>query len=78
MPITRSFGNPVTSEARKVISSSGLLTTITMESGEVSRTWPATPRMMPAFFSRRSMRVMPGCLGSPAVITTTSDPAVSP
>ncbi len=77
IPITRSLGNPVTSAARYVISSSGLLTTTTIASGECSFTLLATSRMIPAFLPRRSIRLIPGWRGSPAVITTTSEPAVS-
>jgi hypothetical protein len=77
IPITRCFGNAVTSAARWVISSSGLLTTTSTASGDVSRTRPATSRMMAAFLPRRSIRLMPGCRGRPAVITTMSEPAVS-
>ncbi len=77
MPMTRSRGKPEASAARDVISSSGLVTTMRIAFGEPSRTCSTTPRTMPAFFSSRSMRLMPGCRGRPAVMTTTSEPAVS-
>jgi hypothetical protein len=54
-----------------------LLTTIRIASGECWAALPTTDRMIPAFFSSRSIRLMPGCLGRPAVITTMSEPAVS-
>ncbi len=75
-PMTRCVGNPVASCASAVISSSGLLTTITTASGEVRATFSDTCRTMPALVSMRSMRLMPGLRGSPAVITTTSEPSV--
>ena len=37
----------------------------------------ATPRTIPAFTPIKSIRLIPGLRGSPAVITTTSDPAVA-
>ena len=77
MPITRSFGKPLTSDARNVISSRGFVTTMRIAEGECADTFPTASRMMPAFFSSRSIRLIPGCLGNPAVTTTTSDPAVS-
>ena len=77
MPITRSLGNPDSWDARNVISSRGLVTTIRIASAECSTTCPTTWRRMPAFFSSRSIRLIPGCRGSPAVMTTTSEPAVS-
>ena len=45
--------------------------------GECLAIFSATPRTMPAFTSMRSMRLMPGLRGSPAVITTTSEFAVA-
>jgi hypothetical protein len=77
IPITRSLGNPLVWAARNVISSSGFVTTMMIASGDSDAVLFTTSRMMPAFFSRRSMRLMPGWRGSPAVITTTSEPAVS-
>ena len=55
----------------------GSMTTIRMASGECSATCSTTARMMPAFLSSRSIRLIPGWRGSPAVITTMSEPAVS-
>ena len=48
-----------------------------MASGEPGTTWSITARMIAAFFPRRSIRLMPGWRGNPAVITTMSEPAVS-
>ena len=45
--------------------------------GECWATFSATLRTIFALTSIRSMRLMPGLRGSPAVITTTSDPAVA-
>ena len=76
-PMTRSLGKPETSAASAVISSSGLETTIRTASGEASATLRVTSPTILALVSSRSMRLMPGLRGSPAVITTTSEPAVS-
>ena len=75
-PITRSFGNPLASCARAVISSSGLDTTMMTALGECLATFSATPRTILALVSMRSMRLMPGLRGSPAVMTTMSLSAV--
>ena len=77
IPITRCLGNPETSDVRYVISSSGLVTTIRMAFGDRSATFPTTSRMIPAFFPSRSILLMPGWRGSPAVMTTRSESAVS-
>ena len=77
IPITRSLGKPDTSDARNVISSNGLVTTMRIASGECFSTFSMTSRTIPAFFASRSIRLIPGWRGSPAVTTTTSDPAVS-
>jgi hypothetical protein len=77
IPTTRRLGNPATSDARNVISSSGLVTTTITASGDPGTTFSTTSRTTAAFLPRRSMRLMPGCRGNPAVMTTTSDPAVS-
>jgi hypothetical protein len=76
-PMTRSLGKPETSAARAVISSSGLETTITTASGEPSANLRVTSPTILALVSRRSIRLMPGLRGIPAVITHTSEPAVS-
>ena len=77
IPMTRSFGKPDTSAARYVISSSGFVTRIKIASGEPGTTFSTTSRTIPAFLPSRSIRLMPGWRGNPAVITTTSEPAVS-
>jgi hypothetical protein len=77
IPKTRSRGKPDASAARNVISSRGFVTTIRIASGEPGATFATTSRTIAAFFARRSIRLIPGCRGNPAVITTTSDPAVS-
>ncbi len=77
IPITRSFGKPDTSDARNVISSSGFVTTMMIASGEPGTILSTTSRTIPAFLPSRSIRLMPGCLGNPAVMTITSEPAVS-
>ena len=71
--MTRFFGKPVASCASAVISSSGLETTMMTASGEVAAMFSATERTILAFVSIRSMRLMPGLRGSPAVMTTTSE-----
>ena len=76
-PMTRWRGRPVTSAARAVISSRGLDTTMSTVSGDVSTSRRATSPTMAALVSSRSIRLMPGLRGRPAVITQTSDPAVS-
>ena len=77
IPITRSFGKPETSAARKVISSSGFVTTMMIAFGDPGTKRSTTSRTIPAFLPSRSIRLIPGWRGNPAVITTTSEPAVS-
>ena len=72
-PMTRFFGKPVASWASAVISSSGLETTMITASGEVRAMFSATERTIFALVSMRSMRLMPGLRGRPAVMTTTSE-----
>ena len=67
MPNTRSFGKPVTSFIAQTIASSGLLTTITIASGELSRMPCATCLMIPRFVFNKSSRLIPGLRASPAV-----------
>ncbi len=76
-PNTRCGGKPVTCQARCTMASSGLLTTMTTASGLVVRTSVATAVTILALVFKRSSRLMPGLRGMPAVITTTSLPAVS-
>ena len=75
-PKTRFFGKPEASWASAVISSSGFDTMMITALGEYLATFSATPRTILALTSSRSMRLMPGLRGRPAVITTTSESAV--
>ena len=45
--------------------------------GECATTFSATLRTIRALVSIRSIRLMPGLRGRPAVMTTTSEPAVA-
>ena len=77
MPNTRSFGNPETLFATWHIASSGFDTTMITASGLCATTCSVTEPTIFSFVATRSSRLMPGERGSPAVITTTSEPAVS-
>jgi hypothetical protein len=77
MPKTRSLGKPETSFATWHIASSGLETTIRIASGERSTASRVTEPTMDSFVVTRSSRLIPGFRGRPAVMTTTSEPAVS-
>ena len=76
-PMTRCFGKPVASCASAVISSSGLDTTMIDGVGRVLAMFSATPRTILALVSMRSIRLMPGLRGRPAVMTTMSESSVS-
>ena len=77
MPKTRSRGQPETFLATWHIASSGFETTIRIASGERSTaSWVTEPTIC-SFVVTRSSRLMPGLRGRPAVMTTTSEPAVS-
>ena len=76
-PITLRFGKPETWAHRAVISSSGLDTTMITASGEPATSFLVTSPTILALTSIRSMRLMPGLRGRPAVMTHTSEPAVS-
>ena len=69
-PITLFFENPVAICASAVISSKGLDTTITTEFGACLAIFSETCRTIFAFVSIKSILLIPGFLGSPAVITT--------
>ena len=58
------------------ITSNGLETTIMMASGECLTTFSVTLFTIPALVSIKSSRLIPGFLGNPDVIITTSEPAV--
>ena len=77
MPTTRSFGNPETVFATWHIASSGLETTTRTPFGERLTISFVTEATIASFVVTRSSRLMPGERGLPAVITTTSEPAVS-
>ena len=70
MPTTRDDGNPDDVQACWVISSSGLVTTTMTACGDVAATRSARSPTIAAFVPTRSARLMPGCRGLPAVITT--------
>ena len=74
MPTTRFFGNPVALSTTRFMTSIGLVTVMIMESGAFFATSFATELIIPAFLPSRSIRVMPGFLANPAVITTTLAP----
>ena len=76
-PNTRCFGNPETFLATWDIASSGLETTIRIVSGDCATAcWVTEPTIF-SLVVTRSSRLMPGLRATPAVITTTSEPAVS-
>ena len=77
MPKTRSRGQPETFFATWHIASSGFETTIRTASGDRATTFSVTSSTIFSFVATRSSRLMPGPRGSPAVITTTVEPAVS-
>ena len=77
MPTTRSLGNFETALATWHIASSGFETmtrTAFFERLTISLVTSAT---IASFVFTRSSRLMPGLRGRPAVITTTSEPAVA-
>ena len=75
-PNTRSLGKPETFFATWHIASSGFETTIRIASGLCATTCSVTCLTIFSFVCTRSSRLIPGERGSPAVITTTSEPAV--
>ena len=76
-PNTRSFGNPETLFATWHMASSGFETTIRIVSGLFATTFSVTSLTIFSFVVTRSSRLMPGERGRPAVMTTTSEPAVA-
>ncbi len=76
-PSTRFFGNAEAAWVRAVISSSGLETTTMTAFGAYLATCSATPRTILALTSSRSIRLIPGLRGRPAVMTTTSEPSMA-
>ena len=60
------------------MTSMGLAKMMKTAFGDTSRAFFATSLTMPALMFSRSSRVMPGLRGTPEVMTTTSEPLVSP
>ena len=78
MPTTRRFLKRDAAFATWHIASSGFETTTSDRAREISCTASfVTVETIASFVATRSSRLMPGERGLPAVITTTSDPAVS-
>src|SRR5512132_4673463 len=77
IPKTRSFGQPDELFATWHIASNGFETTIRMAFGEAATTCSVTEPTIFSFVVTRSSRLIPGERGRPAVITTTSEPAVA-
>ena len=76
-PAVEATAQVATMWANAVISSSGLATLMTTQSGAYRATFSATCRMMAAFVSIRSMRLIPGLRGNPAVMTTIDESAMA-
>ncbi len=77
MPTTRFVGKRETAFATWHIASSGFETTTITHCGECFTTSFVTAPTIASFVVTRSSRLIPGERGLPAVITTTSEPAVS-
>ncbi len=75
--MTRWWGKPDTLAASAVISSSGLDTMISTASGAYLATFSTTFLTILALTSIRSIRLMPGLRGSPAVTITMPDPPIA-
>ena len=75
--VKRSRDTPETRFATWHIASSGFETTIRIASGEAPTTFSVTSLTIFSFVVTRSSRLIPGLRGSPAVITTTVEPADS-
>ena len=75
--MTRLDGNPETFAVSAVISSSGLDTTMITASGACLTTCSVTLRTILALTPIRSIRLMPGLRGRPAVITTMPEPEMA-
>ena len=76
-PNTRSFGKPETFFATWHIASSGFETMIRIASGDSATAASVTAPTIFSFVVTRSSRLMSPVRGTPAVMTTTSEPAVS-
>jgi tripartite-type tricarboxylate transporter receptor subunit TctC len=77
IPTTRRAGNPDLFQASCTMASRGLVTSTRIAFLERALTCSTTEPTISAFLNRRSSRVMPGLRASPAVMTTTSESAVS-
>ena len=77
MPTTRSLGNLETAFATWHMASRGLETTTSTAFGERLTISFVTEPTMASLVVTRSSRLIPGDRGLPAVMTTTSEPAVS-
>ena len=76
IPNTRCFSQPETFFATWHIASSGFETIIRIAPGLCAIASRATEPTIFSFVVTRSSRLIPGERGRPAVITTTSEPAV--
>ena len=76
-PKTRCFGKPDTFFATWHIASSGFDKTIITAFGRAGHDLLGHLFTILSFVCTRSSRLIPGDRGSPAVITTTSEPAVA-
>ena len=77
IPNTRSFGKPETFFATWHMASSGFDTMMMVVSGLCATTSSVTEPTIFSLVVTRSSRLMPGLRGTPAVTTTTSEPALS-
>ena len=77
MPTTRCFLKRDVAFATWHIASSGFETTTRIASGECFTASFVTAETIASFVETRSSRLIPGERGRPAVMTTTSEPAVS-
>ena len=77
MPSTRFRGKPLMASASCAMASTGLLTTMRMQSGDCATAARTTAATILALDITRSSRDMPGLRGRPLVTTTMFDPAVS-
>ncbi len=77
MPTTMCGGRPDFCWNTHTIASSGLVMTMTNAPGQCAFTPSATCAITPAFLATRSSRLIPGWRGKPAVMITTSAPAMA-
>ena len=77
IPNTRFLGNPLTFRILCTIASRGLVTGISIQLGEYLTISSVTAPVIFMLVSSKSSRLIPGFRAIPAVITTTSEFAVS-